>query len=220
MRVLRVGLRLVVVRPLGQVVVAERRLDVLAHRDERLVGHADRVGSHVGDEAAGQPGNLDAALVQLLREHHRLLHREARRLLQLARDERRRRVALALLRRHRRDDPRRAFEVGEDRRSTAPRSPTLIVLAVLLEQLGVELRRLRSGEPREDVPVLFGHERFDLALAVAHELQRHRLHAAGAQAAADLVPEQRADLVADQTIEHAARALRADHLLVDRAADA
>ena len=163
-----------------------------------------------------EPGQLDA-FVELLREHHRLLDREPRRLLQLARDERRRRVALALLGRDRR------------RRSTSARSrsariafdcsslPTLIVVAALLEQLRFELRRLRPGEPREDVPVLLGHERLDLALAVAHQLQRDRLHAAGAQAAADLVPEQRADLVADQPIEHAARALRRDHLLVDGA---
>ena len=90
-------------------------------------------------------------------------------------------------------------------------------LPVLLEQLRVELGRLRSGEPREQVPVLLGHERFDRALAVAHQLQRDRLHASGAQAAADLVPEQRAELVADQTIEHAPRALGGDHLDVDGA---
>src|SRR5207247_1114123 len=81
--------------------------------------------------------------------------------------------------------------------------------------LRVELRRLRPGKAREDVPVFLGHELFDLALAIGDELQRNRLHAAGAQAAADLVPEQRADLVADEAIEHAARALRVDHLLVD-----
>ena len=85
----------------------------------------------------------------------------------------------------------------------------------LLEQPGVELRRHRAGEPRRDVPVLLGDERVDLALAIADQLQRDRLHAAGAQAAADLVPQQRADLVADQPVEDAARLLRVDHLLVD-----
>ena len=92
-----------------------------------------------------EPRQLDA-FVQLLREHHRLLDREARRLLQLARDERRRRVALALLGRDRRDDPARAFELGEDG------VRLLLVadadrLAVLLEQLRLELGRLRTGQP-------------------------------------------------------------------------
>ena len=63
--------------------------------------------------------------------------------------------------------------------------------------------------------VLFGDEALDLALAVHGQLQRDRLHAPGAEAAADLVPEQRADLVADEPIEHAPRLLRVDHLLVD-----
>src|SRR6185503_4467423 len=59
--------------------------------------------------------------------------------------------------------------------------------------------------------------RFDLALAIADELQRDRLHAAGAQSAANLVPENRADLVADEPIQHAPRLLRIDHLHVDLA---
>ena len=49
--------------------------------------------------------------------------------------------------------------------------------AVLLEELRLELRRLRPGEPREDVPVLDGDELLDLLLAVADQLQRDRLHA-------------------------------------------
>ena len=77
-RVLRVRLRLVDVRLLRQVIVAERGLDVIADGGDRLVGDADRVGAHVGDEAAGQIGNLDAAFVELLREHHRLLDGKAR----------------------------------------------------------------------------------------------------------------------------------------------
>ncbi len=62
---------------------------------------------------------------------------------------------------------------------------------------------------------LVGHERFDRAFAIADQLQGHRLDAAGAQAATDLVPEQRADLVTDKPVEDAARALRGHHLLVD-----
>ena len=67
------------------------------------------------------------------------------------------------------------------------------------------------------MPVLFGDEALDLALALADELERDRLHAAGGEAAADLVPQERADLVAHQPVEHAARLLRVDHLHVDLA---
>ena len=87
----------------------------------------------------------------------------------------------------------------------------------LLDELGFELRRLLAGERREQVPVFLRHELRNFLLAIANQLQRDRLHAARAQAAADLVPQQRADLVADEPIEHAPRLLRIDHLQIDRA---
>jgi hypothetical protein len=57
----------------------------------------------------------------------------------------------------------------------------------------------------------------DLALAVADEPQRDRLHAARGEPAAHLVPEDRADLVAHQPVEDAPGLLRVDLLLVDLA---
>src|SRR6202035_3925557 len=83
------------------------------------------------------------------------------------------------------------------------------------DQLGLELWRLWSSEAREDVPVLHRDELLDLPLSIAHELQRDRLHASGAQPSADLVPQEGADLVADESIEDAARALGVDHVLID-----
>src|SRR6516164_8170185 len=192
--VLGVRFRLEEVRLVRHELAAERRLDEVTHGDQRLIGHAHRVGAHIGDEAARQARNIDAALVQLLREHHRLLDGEASGLLQLARDERRRRVALALLRRDGRDGPRGALE----RRQHGVRlclAPDLDGVGVLLDELRLELRWLGGCQSREDVPVLVGHERLDLTLAVADQLEGHRLHAAGAQPAADFVPEERADLV-------------------------
>ena len=216
-RVLRVGFRFEDVRLLRQVLVAERRLDVIANRGERFFGDAHRVGAHVGDEpdrAVGPEARQLDPFIELLREHHRLFDGEARRLLQLARDEGRGRVALALLGRDRRDGPRRVLEIGDDPlRLLFVQNPNRV--AVLLEQLGVEFRRLRPGEPREDVPVLLGNELLDLPLTIAHKLQRDRLHAACAEAAAHFVPQQRTDLVADEAVEHAAGALGVDHLHVD-----
>ncbi len=216
MRILRVGLRLVGVRTVGQVFAAKGGLDVVAHCRNRVVCHADRVGSHVGDQAAGEIRDLDAAFIELLRQQHRLLHRKARGLLQLAGDEWGRGVALAFFRRDGRDDPRRRFQIGQHGlrlRLVADRD----CVATLLQQLRFELWRLRAREPRENIPVLNGHEGVDFSLAVADQLQRHRLHASGGQTATHLIPQQRADLVADQAIEYAARALRVDHLRVDRA---
>ena len=62
-----------------------------------------------------------------------------------------------------------------------------------------------------------GRERFDLVLAVDDHLHRHRLHAAGGEPAADLVPEQRRELVADQAVEHAPGLLGVDLVHVDLA---
>ena len=67
------------------------------------------------------------------------------------------------------------------------------------------------------MPVLHGNECRDLPLAIGHQLECDRLHTSGAQTPPHLVPQNGADLVADQPIEHAAGALRVDHLLVDRA---
>ena len=70
-------------------------------------------------------------------------------------------------------------------------------------------------EMRVDGPVFFLLERLDLALAFDDQAQRDGLHASGGKAAADFVPEQRRNLVADQAIEHAAGLLRVDQVLID-----
>ncbi len=66
-------------------------------------------------------------------------------------------------------------------------------------------------------PVLHRDERLDLPLALDHQPHRDRLHPAGGEAAAHLLPEQRADLVADQPVEDPARLLRVVLGLVERA---
>ena len=214
MRVLRIRLRSIENRLLGHVLRAIPLPDELTDIRQRLIRHAGRVGSHVGNQTDGPFARKLDALVELLRDHHRLLDRKPRGLLELARDERRNGALLPLLCRDGADDPVRLLQVGEDRvgfRLVA----NLDVRAILFQKTRIELRRHFRGEMRRDVPVLLGDEALDLAFAIDDQLQRNRLDAAGAQAAAHLVPEQRADLVADQPIEHASRLLRVDHLLVD-----
>jgi hypothetical protein len=71
-------------------------------------------------------------------------------------------------------------------------------------------RRRSSSTPPAGSP--------DLALALDDQAQRHRLHAPGRQAfAPDLLAQQRAELVADQAVEDAARLLGVHALLIDRA---
>ena len=219
MRVLRVGLRLEGIRLFRHVVGTERLADVRANRRQRIVRDTRRVGAHISNEADGpfdaEPGQLHA-FVQLLRNLHRPLHRVARGLLQLAGDERRRGVALALFGRDRRHDVRGAFEIAQH-------VLRLLLVADLqgvvapLHELGFEVGRQRTGERREQVPVFLGDELPDLLLAIADQLERHRLHASRTESAANLVPQDGADLVSDEPVEHAARLLRIDHLHVDHA---
>ena len=135
----------------------------------------------------------------------------------LRRDERRLRLLAALLLVDRGDDgvagaaarsrsrrPRPRSSARPSRRSTARSAP----------------RTAAAAAPRQvdvDRPVLLGHERLDLLLALAHQAHRDRLHAAGGQAALHLVPQDRADLVADEAIEDAARLLRVGLVHVDLA---
>ena len=68
-----------------------------------------------------------------------------------------------------------------------------------------------------DLPVFLRLERLDLALALDDQPHGHRLHPAGAQVLGHLLAQQRAELVADDAVEEAARFLGGDAVHVDRA---
>ena len=222
-----------VARRLRQVVGAERLPDVLAHRVERLGGDARRVGTHVGDEADRAELAEVLSFVEPLREAHRAGHREAEAarglLLQLAGRERRGRVPAAPLgleagdaegaRRAVGDDGLRGRLVRQRRLLLAPLGGLAPrrVLALPADQLGFEDRAVRRREPRRDGPVLDVLERFDLALALDDHPQRDGLHPPRGEAAADAVPEERRDAVADDPVEDPPRLLRVHLLLVDLA---
>ena len=69
---------------------------------------------------------------------------------------------------------------------------------------------------RVDGPVFLLNERFDLALTLDDQAKSDGLYASGGEAAADFVPEQRRNLVADDAVEHAARLLGIDQVAIDR----
>src|SRR5207245_629928 len=89
------------------------------------------------------------------------------------------------------------------------------LLAVDAMELGLEGRRVLPGQRRRNGPVLLRAEGLALALAVADQLDGHRLHAAHAEAPADLLPQQLTALVADDAIEHAPGLLGVDQVHVD-----
>src|SRR6185437_8592268 len=85
-------------------------------------------------------------------------------------------------------------------------------LAVNTYQARLEARvRLAIGvQQRVEGPVFNRIESANLSFALDNESQRHGLHAARRKAAAHFMPEQRRNLVADKTVQHAAGLLRVD----------
>src|SRR5262245_23130681 len=231
-RVLRVLLRAIVDRFFGQIFFAVLPDDEVADFRERALGDARRIGAHVGDQSDRAFAAEFDAFVQPLRDLHCFLGRKAqlarRLLLELRGDEGRDGVALLLPGRDVGDDIARAFEFDQDVFSR------LFVLDVKLGLLNavveaggldrlrrdlikprVERRRQLRGEVRDDRPVFGFNEGQNVALALDDQSHGHGLDASGRKPAPDLVPQQRADLVPDQAVEHAARLLRVYQVVVD-----
>ena len=211
MRVLRGLLGFVDIGRIRQELRAVTFRDVVPRVADRVIGYARGIGAHVGDEAHGAFRADLHAFVQPLRQPHGALHAEAQLargfLLQRGCDEGGHRVALFLARAHGLDDVVGAFELLHDAVGGLFRAD-LRRLVVLLDEARGKQRRLLPGQVHIDGPVFLLQERADFALALHHQPQRHRLHAAGGKAAPDFVPQQRRDLVAHQPVEHAPRLLR------------
>ena len=71
------------------------------------------------------------------------------------------------------------------------------------------VRRL-VGQVGVERPVFLRLEGLDLLFAVVDHAHGDGLHAARGEAAADLLPQKRAQLITHNTVEHAARLLRVD----------
>ncbi len=93
--------------------------------------------------------------------------------------------------------------------------------SVVLGQARLELvgggGRAGRAHGRGDLPVFLGDEGPDVALAVGDQPHGDRLNAAGAQVArTHLLPQERAELIADKAIEEPSGLLGVDHVHVDR----
>ncbi len=191
-------LRLVGGRGVGEILASEPPGDPGAGLVLGLASDAHGVGAHVGDEADRALAPQLDALVELLRQHHRLLGREvelaARLLLKGGGDEGRRGIAPALAARHALDPPGGAVQRCHDRQGGGLRGQRRL-LAVVLAQGRGEFRRILAPETRVERPVLGGDEGQDLALALGEEPHRNGLDTPGREPATDLLPEQRRRLL-------------------------
>ena len=91
------------------------------------------------------------------------------------------------------------------------------VLAFVLEKFGFEERRLAGVEQGVDGPVFLRNESADFLFALDDQAESNGLDAPGGKAAADFIPEQGRDFVADDAVEDAASLLRVHEVGVDLA---
>ena len=74
---------------------------------------------------------------------------------------------------------------------------------------------MRCSQNRINAPVFLRLKCLDLLLAVHDQTHGNRLHTSGRQSALDLLPKERAELIADQTIQDAPCLLRIHQINVD-----
>ena len=221
MRVLRAGLGLEGAGLFGVVVGPVAAHDELFRSVQRFLRQAQGVGTHIGDETDGAlAGDVDA-FIELLGHRHRAFrrHAEAARglLLQRGGDERGRGRAGLFP----------ALDGLDGKVVFADRVNDRVDLVLAVELHFFLLRAVEAGddaarlfdavERHVEIPVFLGLEDLDLVFAVDDHAGRDRLHAPGGKAPADLAPQQRRELVADDAVENAARLLGVDQVLVDLA---
>ena len=191
MRVLRTGLGLIHVRRLGAVLRAEFIPDQCTCGCLRLLGDAQRVGTHIGNQTVrGALAEADA-LVQLLRDHHCALRLEAE-------------PAVGLLLKGGSCERRQRFPTLDGFFDTADRKRSLLQLRKkLFGLLAIGNRKLffrRTVEfsdkrlagflekPGGNRPVFFRNKSLYLLLTLDNHSRGNRLHAAGGKSAFNLFP--------------------------------
>ena len=218
-RILRAGLGLIAAGLAVIILVAVKTADKAPGGGHSFLGETKGVGAHICDETDRSLAGDVHAFVELLRNAHRAPRRKPQTsaclLLERGGDERRRRAALALAALDGADLPRRLFHGGNNilhflfavklfflvrRAVIAGNKAALLPGAV---QMGVQ------------IPVFLRSESADLIFAIYDHANGHGLHAARGETAAYLAPEKRAELIANDAVENAARLLRVHQILID-----
>ncbi len=181
----------------------------------RFFCHIHAVGSHIGNQPDGAflAANLDS-LVEPLRQHHRLFCAKAKFapgfLLQGAGGKGRCGVAAGVLARYLLHRIVGVLQVGHNCLCLLLIFNGKLVefCPVALYQRGAEglrsLVALLLPQIGFDGPVFNWLEPLNFALALDNEPHRHRLHPSRRQATPDLVPQERAEPIANQPVENAA----------------
>ena len=198
--------------------LAEAAEDILSRRIRRFRRQTQGVGSHIGDQTGQSVLTQLDSFVQLLRGGHRALGHHvqlARRLLLQGRGGKRRRRTLFLL---------SLLDAADGKRLSGDRLDDRHRLLLVLELdlsvcVSVEIRGERTAVRRHQMrvqrPVFLRDKRADLLLAVNHHAGCDRLNTSGGQTAPNLLPQERRQLIADQTVEDAARLLGVDQIRID-----
>ena len=220
-RILRAGLGLERARAAGVILRTVVRDDERFRRLQRFVGQALRVGTHIRDETDRTAAGNVHALIELLRDGHRAPGRHAqtagRLLLQRGGDERGRRAALLLP----------ALDVVNPKRRRGHRLNDAVGLGFArhihlffrraVKAGGELLSRFAAAKQRVEQPILLALEIADLVFPIHNNTRGHGLYTPRRKAGLDLLPQQRAELVAHDAVENAARLLRVHKILVDLA---
>ena len=187
-------------------------------RIQALLGQRRRVCTHIGNVAV---------FVQTLRNAHRARGRKvqlaASLLLQRRRHKRRIRLTRVRLLLHaghphgvaERTSQALGFLLIDDHRLPL-QPPPIVEVASLGDTCAVDSNELRievrvtalRGKRGREIPILRGNERHALTFTLHNHTRSHRLHTASRQARHNLLPQNRADLIAIQTVQDAARFLR------------
>ena len=221
MRILRALAPFEHVRLRGNILFAILGFDLRKRLLLRFLRDTHRVGTHVGDEARCALAREVDAFIKLLCNKHGELCRES----ELARG-----FLLHAARRKRRGSVAHLFgdlpvRHGEFACAGTGDHRVRIRFVVQFGLFAIEPVKLRfDGFARAlmfercgNRPILIADEVHDLLLTVADDARRDRLHTPRGKPFAYLRPEDRADLIANEPVKHAARLLRVHKVHVDRA---
>ena len=196
---------------------AELAGDIAAGGSQRLVGDAQRVGTHIGDQTGQAHALQFHALVQLLGHRHGALGGHAQLagglLLEGGRGEGGRGLALFPGVFH------GLYFIGPavDGLQHLPHAAfigQLLLALFIAEEMGGKIPLLLA-EGHVDAPVFLGDEGADLPLPVHHHAGDHALNAAGGEAGAHLPPQEGAELVAHDAVQDPAGLLGVHQVHVD-----
>ena len=188
----------------GDVLAAIALGDKGSCRGQGLVGKAQGVGSHVGNQTDAAPAADLHALIELLGDGHGAPGRHAQAagglLLQGGGDEGGRGAALLLSPLHGVDDKGRVLHRVDDGVDLRLAVKLLLFVVLAVKTGGKAAGAVAPAQTCVQKPVFLALEILDLLFPVHHHAGGDRLDAAGGKAGLDLFPEQRRELVAHDTV--------------------